>query len=171
MAPIQRRRPLLSGILLGLSLAAASVNANADGLIPGIGGFYGGIAGLYTEFDERQRDTRYGQRIYAGVGVARVPALFRLGVEAGHTRTGTYQRDDAGTDRIRNNDVALHGTLTTLPAVDLHARVGYEWGDTSGTHYALGGSLRLLPTLYLRAEQQFRNDFDGTTLGLEFRIP
>ncbi|MCA1789979.1 MAG: hypothetical protein LC667_09000 [Thioalkalivibrio sp.] len=105
MAPIQPRRPLPFSILVGLILATASASAGAGGITPGIGGFYGGIAGLYTDFDDLEHDSRYGQRIYAGLGIARIPALFRLGVEAGHPRTGTYQRDGAGTNRIRNNDV------------------------------------------------------------------
>jgi hypothetical protein len=156
--------------LLGALLMASSL-AHADGIVPGIGGFYGGAGAIYTEFDDVGHDSRFGYRVYGGFGLVRLPAVFRVTLEGGYTQTGTFETEALGTGRVNNGDVGLQATLTTIPLIDLHGRAGYEWGDTSGMHYALGASLRIVPLLRLRGEYQIRNDFNAGMLGLELRIP
>jgi hypothetical protein len=145
--------------------------ARADGVVPGIGGFYGGVGALYTDFDDVGHDSRFGYRLYGGFGVIRLPAVFRVTVEGGYTQTGTFETEVLDTGRLRNGDIGLQAALTSIPLLDLHARAGYEWGDTSGTHYALGASIRLAPLLRLRGEYQIRNAFNAGMLSVELRIP
>jgi hypothetical protein len=161
---------MISALAVTVALTAPAL-AQADGLIPGIGGLYGGAGAVYTEFDDFDHDSRFGFRLYGGFGIARVPAVFRIAVEGGYTQTGTFRTEALDTGRVSNGDIGLQATLTTLPVVDFHGRAGYEWGDTSGMHYALGVSARIVPLLRIRAEYQLRNDFDAATLGLELRIP
>jgi hypothetical protein len=156
--------------MLVLTLAAPAV-VHADGIVPGIGGFYGGAGAIYTEFDDVGHDSRYGFRVYGGFGLVRLPAVFRVTLEGGYTQTGTFETELLDTGRVENGDVGLQATLTTIPMLNFHGRAGYEWGDTSGMHYALGASLRVAPLLRLRGEYQMRNDFNAVMLGLEVRIP
>ncbi len=156
----------LAAILALPATAAAQV-------VPVFGGVYGGVGGIYTDFDDLEEDSRYGYRIYAGFDVLRIPAVARFGFEGGYTRSGTFETGlvENGSERIENGDVGFQATLTTIPVINLHARAGYEWGDTSGAKYAVGASASVFPLLRIRAEYQLRNDFDAALLGLELRIP
>jgi hypothetical protein len=156
--------------LVVLTLAAPSL-VRADGVVPGIGGFYGGAGAVYTEFDDVGHDSRYGYRLYGGFGLVRLPAVFRVDLEGGYTQTGRFETAGLGTGRIKNGDAGLQATLTAIPLIDFHGRAGYEWGDTSGMQYALGASLRVAPLLRLRGEYQMRNEFDAAMLSLELRVP
>jgi hypothetical protein len=160
-------RGVAAGLLLALPLGALG----ADGIVPGVGGVYGGVGATYTQFDDLGHEARWGGRAYGGLGLLRVPAVFRLGVEGGFTRTGAFETDAAETGRLDNWDVGVQATLTTLPALNLHARAGYEWGDTSGVHFAAGASFYVVPLVRLRAEYQLRNEFNAAMLGVEIRIP
>ncbi len=133
-------------------------------------GLYAGAGGIYTDFDDERNDSRFGYRLYAGYDFIRIPALFRLGLEGGYTRTGTFEGDD-GSERYNNRDAGLQGTITTLPLINFHGRAGYEWGDSEGGMFALGASVGVFPLLRVRAEYQNRNDFDAGMLSLELRLP
>jgi len=155
--------------LLGLMpLIAAPVTASA---VPVVGGFYVGAGATTTSFDAEDTDSRFGYRIYGGLDFANITPALRLGLEGGFIQSGSFETEAGGSDRLNNRDLGLHGTLTVIPALDLHARTGYEWGDSSGTIFALGLSAPVLPLLRIRAEYQNRDEFDGYFLGLEVRTP
>ncbi len=158
------------GALAVTAALALPMAAQADGATPVFGGFYGGVGGLYTDFDDRSNDSRTGYRLYGGFDVLRVPLLLRLGLEGGYSRTGSFETN-GGTDRYSNTDLGLQATFTTIPLLDLHGRIGYEWGDSDGDYYALGGSLAVFPLTRVRGEYQFRNDFDAAMLSIEVRVP
>jgi hypothetical protein len=156
--------------LAGLWMTPLSVQA-ADGIVPGVGGLYGGAGAVYTQFDDLGHDARYGFRVYGGAGLFGVPGVFRVGVEGGFTRTGAFEDEADRTGRLDNGDIGLQATLTTAPFVNFHGRAGYEWGDTSGVHYAIGASVRLFPLVRLRGEYQIRNEFNAGMVSVEVRIP
>ena len=138
--------------------------------VPASGALYGGAGGLYTDFSGESNDSRLGYRIYGGYDFLRLPLLVNLGVEGGYTRSGSFS-DNGGTERHGNGDVGLQATLTTLPLIHFHGRAGYEWGDSEGGIFALGGSISVLPLARVRAEYQNRNDFDAGMISLEVRTP
>ena len=146
--------------LLGSSTAVAS-------------GLYGGIGGLHTNFEDAQDDSQVGLRVYGGYDFFQVSAAFRVGIEAGYTRTGSFDTVDSanGTARQDNGDVGLQATFTALRPLAFHARVGHEWGDSEGTIFALGGSIKAFPLTRIRADYQFRNDYDAAMLSIEVRLP
>lgn len=152
------RLMLISAAAL-FAIAPAAANAS----------LFGGAGVVYTDFDDGGNDSRYGTRIYGGYDFFRVPLVFRLGLEGGYTRTGSF--DDDGDTRYNNWDAGLQGTLTTLPLVNLHARAGYEWGDSDGGMYAVGGSIGVLPLTRIRAEYQDRNDFQAGMLSIQISLP
>ncbi|MCP1674650.1 hypothetical protein J2T57_001788 [Natronocella acetinitrilica] len=161
----RRSHSLPTSLALTLALLVAAPGmASATGL-------YGGIGGIYTDFDDVDNDSRFGYRLYGGYDFIRIPALLRLGLEGGYTRTGSFEDGDGNTDRLSNGDAGLQVTLTTLPLVNFHGRAGYEWGDTEGAMFALGGSVSVFPLTRIRAEYQNRNEFDAGMLSLEIRLP
>lgn len=133
-------------------------------------GLYGGLGGVYTNFDDKSNDSYYGTRLYGGYTFFGIPAVMRLGLEGGYTRTGKFE-DNGGTDRYNNSDIGLQGTITTLPLINFHGRAGYEWGDSDGAMFAVGGSMAVFPLTRVRAEYQDRNDFNAGMLSIEVRLP
>jgi len=153
-----------------LGTAGLTAQAQADGLTPVLGGLYGGVAAAYTDVDNVSQDSDFGSHVYLGVDLLRLPPIARFGVEAGYLSTGRIETN-GGTTRIENYSGSAMATLTTLPGIDLHARVGYEDGDTSGGFQAVGATVTPLPLLGVRAEYSNNNDFDAITLGVRLRFP
>lgn len=164
-----RTRTTLCALAMTTALLTPAA-AGASGLTPVIGGFYVGGGVLYTEFDELPEDDHIGYRLYGGFDLLRIPLIMRVGLEGGHVRTGSYFTS-RGTDRFANSDVGLQLTLTTIPLLNLHVRAGYEWGDSDGDYYALGGTLGVSQLVRIRGEYQFRNEFEAALLGIELRFP
>ena len=160
-----KRSTPLSRLLLVAAAAAAFALAPAHASAS----LFGGAGLVYTDFDDGDNDSRFGSRIYGGYDFFRIPMAFRLCLEGGYTRTGSF--GDNGSNRYDNWDAGLQATVTTVPLVNFHGRVGYEWGDSDGAMYALGGSVSVLPLTRVRAEYQDRNDFDAGMLSIEVRLP
>lgn len=161
---------ILSIVLSGAAgLLVAVAPAHAQGVSPGLHGFQVGGAALYSDVSGAADESGVGTYFHAAVDLWSVPAIARFGVEGGHLRTRRIATP-GGDTRISNRSVSATATLVTLPLLDLHARIGYEDGDTSGMFQAVGATLTVLPALGVRAEFTNNNGFDAVSLGLRLRL-
>lgn len=155
---------LLTAVLGTLGLAGA---AHAQ-ITPLVGGLYAGAAVAHTRPEAAGIDSGYGSHLYGGLDLLSIPMIARFGLEAGYLRT---HRLHGEIGHVANFSGSAMATLTALPVIDLHARVGYEDGDTSGAFQAVGVTLSTFPMLGIRGEYSRNNGFDALTLGLRVRIP
>lgn len=136
-------------------------------MTPLVGGLYAGGALAFADIDGVSGDSGTGTHLYAGLDLLSIPAIARFGLEAGYLRT----HSTAVAGSIDNFSASAMATLVVLPLIDLHGRVGYEDGDTSGAFQAVGATLRPFPMLGIRGEYSRNNGFDAWTIGLRVRIP
>ncbi len=161
------RNSLMLLPLIGVAALTGAPEANGAGFE--FGGYYVGVAAAYTDASRQGDESGLGMSYYAGADFFTIPAVARRGVEVGHIRSRKIEFMKQ-TRRISKTGASVMATLTTIPIIDLHARLGYEGGDSSGAVSALGFTIKPMPILGIRGEYASHKGFDAYTLGIRFRF-